>query len=342
MKKTIAVLISILLLGCLTVQAQDDEKQKKRYDVEKKKIYEKSYSLSAGDKVKINNQFGFVKINTWDKNEVKVFVEMIASAKSESRANDILEELTVTDKKNGNVISFKTSIDGNKGNNYNNNSVTMEINYTVHLPSSTMLDLKNDFGAITMPDYNGNLDVTSKFGSLTTGKLANVEEVLVEFGKANIQSISNGTATFKFSKAEVGNLVGTNTLKFEFCNKSKVVLDNSATHTTINESYSTLNIKPAADFNASFDIRTSFGSFRNRTGFKFSRTDEEPEYGSDSNKEYEGACGTGNNKVKIKSSFGTIILGEAKAGEMKDDDNDNDDEPKKKKKKTNDDDDEEA
>lgn len=329
MKKVIASLISILLLGCLAVQAQDDdEKPQKKYDVERKKIYEKSYSLNAGDKVKISNQFGFVKINTWDKNEVKVYVEMVATAKSESRANDVLEDLAISDKKSGNVISFKTSIEGNN----NGGNQTMEINYTVSLPSSTTLDLKNEFGATTLPDYTGNVDLTSKFGSLTTGKLTNVEDILVEFGKATIQSISNGGATFKFSKAEVGNLIGTNTLKFEFCNKSKVSLDNSATHTTINESYSTLNIKPVANFNGSFDVRTSFGSFRNRTGSKFTRSDEEPEYGADTDKEYEGQLGSGVNKVKIKSSFGTIILGDTKAGNMKEDDN-GDDEPKQKTKK---------
>jgi formylmethanofuran dehydrogenase subunit D len=335
MKKIIASLTSILLLGCLALQAQDDEKPQKKYDIEKKKLYEKSYALSSGDKVKINNQFGFVKINTWDKNEVKVSVEMVATAKSESRANDVLEGLEVSDKKSANIISFKTSIEGNN----NGSSSTMEVNYTVHLPSSTTLDLKNDFGATTLPDYSGNVDLTSKFGSLTTGKLTNVEDIQVEFGKANIQSITNGGATFKFSKAEVGNLIGTNTLKFEFCQKSKVTLDNSATHTTINESYSTLNIKPAANFGGTFDIRTSFGSFRNRTGTKFTRADEEPEYGADTDKEYEGQLGSGSNKVKIKSSFGTIILGEAKPDEMRDEE----DEPKQKtKKKKSYEDDEEA
>jgi hypothetical protein len=328
MKKVIAVTINLLFLLCsFTAFAQDDDKPKKKYEYEKKKVYEKSYSLSAGGKVKINNQFGFVKVTTWDKNEVKVSVEMVASAKSESRANDVLEMLEVSDRKSGNVISFKTSIDGGKGN--NGNSTTMEVNYTVYLPSNTMLDIKNDFGATTLPDYTGLVDLTSKFGSLTTGKLTNVEEILVEFGKAKIESITDATATFKFSKIEVNGLVGSNTLKFEFCDRSTVKLDNDAKSTTIHESYSTLNVKPSSNFSANFDIRTSFGSFKNRTGSKFTRADEEPEYGPDTDKEYEGKLGSGANKVKLKSSFGSIILGEATAEEMKD---------KKSKKKKNDDD----
>jgi hypothetical protein len=336
MKKVIAVTINLLLLLCsLPTVAQhydDDKDNKKKYEFEKKKTYEKSYPLTSADKVKISNQFGSVKLSTWDKNEIKVTVEMVTSAKSESRATDILESLSVSDKKNGNVVSFKTSIDNDRGN--NNGSNSMEINYTVFMPINNALDLKNEFGPITISDFDGNVDITSKFGSLTAGKLSSVEEILVEFGKAKIQSIANGTATFKFSKAEVNHLKGSNTIKFEFCSNSKVMMDNDATSVNINESYSKLYIIPSANFSATYDVRTSFGSFKNRTGNKFNRTDESPEYGTDTNKEYEGQTGSGATKVKIKSSFGNIILGQPTADEMKEDD-------KKKKKKNGDDDDDE-
>jgi hypothetical protein len=330
MKKVIAILTSILMLGCFTVQAQDDEKPKKRYEAEKKKVYEKSYELNASDKVKISNQFGSVKLNTWSKNEIKVSVEMIASAKSESRANNLLESLSVSDKKVGNVVSFKTSMDNDRD---NNGSQTMEINYTVFMPTKNALDLKNEFGATTISDFEGLVDITSKFGSLTAGKLSNVEEILVEFGKAKIGSIGNGSATFKFSKAEVNHVKGTATIKFEFCDKSKVMLDNDATLVNINESYSKLYIVPAENFSASYNVRTSFGSFKNRTGHKFTRADEEPDYGADTDKEYEGVIGSGTNKVKIKSSFGTIILGQPTPEEMREDN-------KKRKDKEDDGDDE--
>jgi hypothetical protein len=336
MKKVIAVTINMLFLLCsLTTLAQHYDSDTKKYEFEKKKTYEKSYPLTSSDKVKISNQFGSVKLSTWDKSEIKVSVEMIASAKSESRATNILESLSVSDKKNGNVVSFKTSIDNDRDN--NNGSQTMEINYTVFMPTNNALELKNEFGATTISDFEGNADLTSKFGSLTTGKLGNVEEILVEFGKAKIESITNGTATFKFSKAEVNHLKGSNTIKFEFCDKSKVAMDNDATSVTINESYSKLYIVPSANFSATYNVRTNFGSFKNRTGNKFNRTDEVPEYGNDSDKEYEGQTGSGACKVKIKSSFGNIILGQPTADEMKEND-------KKKKKKSEDDedDDEEA
>ena len=75
----------------------------------------------------------------------------------------------------------------------------MSINYTVQLPAGTPLNIENSFGDIKLPDYAGTVSLVSKFGSLTTGNLAKVEKLHVEFGKADIKNISSATSTFKFS-----------------------------------------------------------------------------------------------------------------------------------------------
>jgi hypothetical protein len=319
MKKILFNLCSTLfLLVSITAYAQVGDT--KKYDFEKRKTYEKSYIISVTDKVNISNQFGFVNINIWDKNEIKVTVEIIASANKESRATDIVENIDISDKKNSEGVFFKTKIGNEKmwqrGNNYNNGQ-TMKINYTVYLPKNSPLHLSNEFGPITLPDYVGDIDVVSKFGSLTAGKLDKVNNLLVEFGAADVESINNADAIFKFSKISINNVAGNTDLKFEFCKASKVILNNNATSVTIDDSYSKLNIRPAADFNASYKINTSFGDVKNRSGLTLNRTDDEPEYGTDNSKAYEAKSGTGLCKVKIKSSFGNIILGEATAEDLK-------------------------
>ena len=54
--------------------------------VEKKKTYTKSYTVSNNDKISFNNQFGELKINTWDKNEVNVTVTITAEASTDEKA----------------------------------------------------------------------------------------------------------------------------------------------------------------------------------------------------------------------------------------------------------------
>ncbi len=318
MKKIILSLCStVLLAASLTATAQ--EEKKKRYEFVKERNINKSYPAS-GNKLNIDNNFGDVKVITWDKNEIQVDIHIEASSNEEKNAIKAFEGIEVKDNQSGNAISFKTDTDKGRNKNYNCNNchTTMNVNYEIHLPASNSLDIENSFGDIVMPDYNGTVSLVSKFGSLTAGSLTNVEDVQVEFGKAKIKNLTNTKAIFKFSKIELDNITGSNTLKFEFCSASKVVLDNDATAVNISESYSTLNIKPAANFSATYDISTSYGSFKNRSNVTVDRTDKEADYGADMDKAYSGKSGSGTAKVKIKSSFGKIILGDATAEEMRD------------------------
>jgi hypothetical protein len=318
MKKIIYSLCNIVLLAVsLTATAQ--EEKKKRYEFVKERDIKKTYPAS-GNTLNIDNSFGHVKIITWDKNEIQVDIHIEASSNEEKNAIKTFESIDVTDRQSGNNIYFKTTTDKGKSKNYNCNNchTTMSIDYEIHLPAGNSLDIENSFGDIVIPDYSGAVSLVSKFGNLTAGSLSNVDDIQVEFGKAKIKNLTNAKAVFKFSKIELDNITGSNTLKFEFCSASKVILDNDATAVNISESYSTLNIKPAANFSASYDITTSFGSFKNRSNTAIERTDKEPDYGADMDKAYSGKSGSGTAKVKIKSSFGKIILGDATAEEMKD------------------------
>lgn len=193
----------------------------------------------------------------------------------------------------------------------------MQINYTVQIPSGNTLKIDNSFGSIQLPDYQGSISIIGNYCSLKTGILSKIEKLWVEFGKANLKSISNADATFKFSTVTIENLNGTNKIKMEFCSGSRISVDNDLTSLNLNESYSTVNIKPSSNFSATYHIRTSFGSVKDRTNADIKRTDTPDKYGPDSNKEFEGKSGSGSSKVEIKSSFGRIIIGEATEEEMK-------------------------
>ncbi|MBL0358738.1 MAG: hypothetical protein IPP72_18565 [Chitinophagaceae bacterium] len=170
---------------------------------------------------------------------------------------------------------------------------------------------------LASPDYKGRVDLTSKFGSLTTRALSDVKNILVEFGKGNFESIGNGNITIKFSSASFGKLSGNIKLKFEFCSASRINVDNSLTSLDLNASYSTVNLKPVNGLAASYTIATSFGSFKNNTGIKFESDEEEEDKGPKFDFKYEGKTGNGSIPVKVKTSFGKIILGEASEEDMK-------------------------
>jgi hypothetical protein len=103
----------------------------------------------------------------------------------------------------------------------------------------------------------------------------------------------------------------------EFCSYSTINLNNDLTSLTLNDSYSKVHLQPAANFSASYDISTSYGSFVDKTNAGIKRTDRPDEYGPDLNKHYEGKSGSGSAKIIVKSSFGSVMIGEGKEDDMK-------------------------
>src|SRR5471030_600218 len=101
------------------------------------KNYSKTYAINGNDKLRIENSYGKVTINTWDKNEFKVDVQVKVST---SRGNEqkLLDNITISDSKSGSTVSFKTNI-GRQ--NYNSGNQKMAINYTVYMPAKNALDI---------------------------------------------------------------------------------------------------------------------------------------------------------------------------------------------------------
>jgi hypothetical protein len=300
--------------------AQNDNDNKndnnKKYGFVKNKAVNKSYNVSSSDKLKIQNSFGSVEVHTWNKNEIKVDVIIEVSANTESLAQKIIDGISIADSKSGGDISFKTSIKGT--NNSKGEKSTMKVNYDISIPASNPLNISNEFGATVLPDYKGEVELSSKFGSLTTGTLSNAKSVNVEFGSAKIES-TNGNVSIKYSSANIGKLVGNVKLNLEFSSATKINMDNSLTGLDAKVAYSTASFKPVGDISVSYSISTSFGEFKNRTDVKFDGDDKDDDSrGPKFEHNYNGKSGSGSVPVKIKSSFGKIILGEPSAEDTKD------------------------
>jgi hypothetical protein len=325
--KKITRLFSVVLplfIVAQNVAAQNDNDNKndnqKKYEFVKTKSVNKSYNVSSSDKLKVDNLFGSVEIHTWNKNEIKVDISIEVSANVEATAQKLIDGITISDSKSGGDINFKTSIKGtDKDDNHNKNEkTTMKINYDISMPASNPLQVSNQFGKTVVPDFKGDIELTSKFGSLTTGTLSNTRSVNVEFGSAKIESV-NGPVSIKYSSAEIAKLVGNIKMNVEFSTVSKINIDNSLTGLDAKVSYSTVNFKPSGSLSASYEISTSFGSFKNRTDIKFDGGDDDKDdHGPKFDHNYNGKAGSGSVPVKIRSSFGKVILGEPNADDMKD------------------------
>jgi hypothetical protein len=282
--------------------------------VEKKRTYSKSYPLAASERVRLSNQFGELKIIPWDKAEIRVDVTIVTRASSDDLAQKIMDKIRIEDGKSGEGVSFVTKMNdikgdwGNKKGEYKEQG--MQIDYAVYMPSSTSLKAANSFGPMVVPDYRGAVELESKFGKLTTGKLQNLKSILVEFGTASIGGANGGKIMVKFSKAEIGPLSGNVALQVEFSDAIKVGMNNTVNSLDVRCSYSHIYLDVPTNLSASFAVHTSFGEFNNKTSFPIRDVrEDDDQHGPRFDKDYAGNAGAGANKVKIRSEFGEVTLG---------------------------------
>lgn len=312
MKKHLHILLTTLVLSILSlnVLAHGEEPL-----AEKTKSYSKSYPLGSGDNVNLNNQFGELKVTTWNKNEIKVDITVIAKANTEEAAQSILDNIYIEDGKSGNTVSFRTKMRNEKGTWNKNNKkdykeTSMSINYVVYMPSTTALNATNQFGAMFIPDMKAPVTLVSKFGTMNAGNLAQVRDLNVEFGEAWVESVNGGKITIKFSRGSVKNLSGNVEARFEFCDKIRLNVDNNVKDINIRSSYSNLYVNTPTNLSSAITVKTSFGEFTNKSGFDLKKQGGDDEkYGPKFDKLFIGNAGSGANKMKINADFGDVIMG---------------------------------
>jgi hypothetical protein len=288
-------------------------------EVEKKRTINKSYNVTAEDKLKVENSFGNVVVSTWDKNTIQVDIEIVAKGSTDEKAQRMLNGIEVKDEQTGHTISFKTKVEvhnhdneeeKDKDKHHDKGDRQFYIDYTIHMPAGNPLDLTNSFGQTTVPDFNGEVNLTSKFGGLTAGRLGNVQTLSVEFGKAEIAEVHNGKINFKFDdKSQIAKIGGNVKINTEFSGHVQFTIADNIDELTINDSYSSMRMIVPKELSAHFDVHTNFGSFRNGTDFKIpaDHSDDE-DNGPRFDKDYAGNAGDGKAKIRIKISFGDLKM----------------------------------
>lgn len=193
---------SALAVAGKVCSASEAAPEKSRFDVEKSRKISRVFKVGANDKLDIENKFGKVHVNTWDKNEIAVEVTMLARANNDENAQKLLDKMDVKIAQSGEVIAFKTELESSN----NQGKQRFEINYTVSMPKGNPLRIKNSFGDAYLADYTGTADLNVGYGSLKTAHLSgNGNTVKVSFGSGNLSSLRGGTLDVSYSHLKLGS-----------------------------------------------------------------------------------------------------------------------------------------
>jgi hypothetical protein len=304
--------LSRILLGlftlfiALTLSAQ--EKGTYVWPVKLQKDYSKSYPVGT-ETIALMNRYGEMKIETWDRNEVKVDVHISVGAHSNEYANQILEQLSINDEKKNDRIEYVTKV-GNWSDN-GNGGHELRIDFTVHLPANAKLVAENDYGPLTIGDYKGEAELYCRYGTLTAGKLSNSKSITVEYGRAKIESVSDSKLFFRYTRVDIEKLSGKITGGFEYCNSVDMPVDNTLKELELKTHYTNLYLLFPKDFSGDYDILTNNARVTAKNDWIIKEELSNPNNGRtnnfSANHKYAGSLGKGGGTmINIKSNYGNI------------------------------------
>jgi len=297
----------------------------------KTKTYSKSYAADDNDKLLIDNRFGKVTVNTWNKKEFKVDVEIKAYANDDAETQKLLDQVNIKDSKENSVVSFTTII-GNSGSknsiwgNWSNHGKTI-INYTVYMPAKSALTVTNRYGNTVLPDLYVKITINNSYGSLKAKSLTNTGNVInvkygsadienligsdldVTYGSLNLQSADKLNANVSYGSAKIGKVNTSGTINVKYGGLQINDLGKSLKTLSVNSSFSPVKLSSLANTNADFNVSVHMGGFSYDDIINVvSQTPAENSRGWSSTKTYKGHIGKGNsdNMVVIKASYGSV------------------------------------
>lgn len=316
---------------------QDQEASSKSYTEKTKRIV-KTYRAGAREKLSITNEYGKISVNVWPKNEIKVDLVITAYEASESKAEDLLNKVTIAESSQGNVISFKTNINRDRTAGWWGTKIVkgkpeekrgVEVAYVVYMPTRNALEIKSSLGSVALPDFEGPVDLEITHGSLKADKLSNpANKINVSYGSVVLDAISSGNISVSYGSLRIGkaenltakvhagsskivNLSKSANLNLQMggCRIDNIDADTKKLDIVADKSSLTLGIDPASVFN--FDVSVTLGGFKyepEKVSLVNQKQDEDGHFRPDKTRVYKGKYGIGNSNAQytIKSSYGSV------------------------------------
>ena len=315
--------------------------------IEKRRNIVKIFDVKNQDVLAVDNQFGQVKINLWNKSEIKVEIVITANAPTDGRAAEYLGAVSVDERRESNKISLTTVINKsqfghNSWNNKRGEKNFIQIDYNVYMPKENALIVRNKFGNTDIPSFSAPLTINTQHGSFSAASLSNaantidvsfgsavigkmdggkmeshysnvtlnqVTKLLLnnKFGELNIGDVTNLDADIDYSGAKIGIIRGSGKIKLSYTGNFKI---NELTNSVENVDIqaSYSSVVLPAEANR-FNVTVTYGNFSYPSANVNFTQQPSKEDKSYKARQYQGKIGTGSGtKITVNSRFGDVKL----------------------------------
>lgn len=261
------------------------------------KEIKKAFAVNANVDLRLDVNFANTRIETWDKNYMDIVVKIDANLKSEKRAEEIYNSVSIEE----GLASVNLRVDpkgGWKG------SESVSIHVEVKMPKGASLSGSVSFGNIQVINpLQGKLDIHLDYGNLDAGELKHYSNDLkVSFGNAKIGTWNGGDAHVEYGNIKLQNVTGKSHIEDDFGNIDIRGISKSCQSLRVDCEYGNIDVTTGGT-GCNFQADVSYGDIDLNGEYKITLKESEM-----FSKGVEGTGNGGGVELEVDCSFGNIDL----------------------------------
>lgn len=174
------------MLSFLNVQAQEEV-----YHVVSKKI-EKTFEYQEGYELNVEGEKADLTIESWDKNEIFIRIELISKHPDIDKAKDDLTALTYVAKRLKNKIYLRNFV--KKSDEKKALESILKVKYFIKLPESCPVYLKTYFGETSLANLSNSLRLNARYTTIGMTNLSGIINTTAKFSDITAERISGNVS----------------------------------------------------------------------------------------------------------------------------------------------------
>lgn len=202
--RLISTILACVLLFVIPLAAQNETANKS---------FTKTLTLGGAEKLEIINRYGDINISTWDKDSAYITVEIEAYAPDRTKLEKLIAGIDVNITGTGTLVRAETVFEREAtvllesfkkftGKLIDYES-SVQINYFIRIPEYIDIDIRNQFGDISVEDNTGTLSIDLSNGDFRANSLNRISVLNLDFGNAEIGSVRSARIITSFSKIRI-------------------------------------------------------------------------------------------------------------------------------------------
>ncbi len=164
------------------------------------KTIEKTFPYKNGYELNIEGEKAEIVVRTWERDEVKVLLEIVAKHPDREVARTDIDKMSYSTEQHGNMIYFRNYLEKKSAG--AKPASDLKAVYTITLPADCPVYLKNNFGLTQVSDLNRELTINSEFSKINLENIRGKLGVTSRFGDIEGRDI-DGDVVFATRRSDI-------------------------------------------------------------------------------------------------------------------------------------------